>query len=120
MIDDEVPGTLSRSMQATLKTMICRVYAIGFMPDHVHVAVSIPPSLAIADVVGRLKGASSHAVNQEHPSTSFAWQAEYGVLSSGEKSLPDVVAYAENQKARHAESRLWNLAELADESGSRL
>jgi len=109
MIDDEVQGTL--------KTMNGRVYAIGFMPDHVHVAVSIPPSLAIADVVGRLKGASSHAVNQEHP---FAWQAEYGVLSSGEKSLPDVVAYAENQKARHAESRLWNLAELADESGSRL
>jgi hypothetical protein len=48
----------------------------------------------------RLKGASSHAVRAEFP--AFTWQTEYGALSFGDKALPDVTAYVENQAARHA------------------
>lgn len=38
----------------------CIPHAIGGMYDHLHIAISIPPKLAVATVVGQLKGASSH------------------------------------------------------------
>lgn len=40
------------------------VHAVGGIEDHVHVAVSIPPRIAVATYVGQLKGASSHSQNQ--------------------------------------------------------
>lgn len=96
------------------------VHAVTAMPDHVHLVVSIPPSTAVSVLISRVKGASSHVLR--HPpdgpgKESFAWQAEYGVLSFGEKALPDVVAYVENQRERHAAQRLWdNLEQVADPS----
>ena len=63
----------------------------------------------IGTFVGRLKGGSSHAVNEVLVrEATFAWQGEYGVVSFGEKNLPDVVAYIQNQRERHAAQRLWD------------
>ena len=39
------------------------VHAAGTMPDHVHVAASIPPALSVAEVVRRWKGSSSHLIS---------------------------------------------------------
>ena len=38
------------------------VIAIGGMPDHVHMLVRFPTTIAVSDFVRRLKGASSHLV----------------------------------------------------------
>jgi putative transposase len=40
------------------------VHEIGGIETHVHIAVTIPPTLAISDFIGQLKGGSSHDVNQ--------------------------------------------------------
>jgi REP-associated tyrosine transposase len=58
----------------------CIPHAIGGMPNHIHVAISIPPKLAVAILIGQLKGASSHHVNKRYADGSFLWQAEYGVV----------------------------------------
>ena len=42
----------------------CIPHAINGMPDHIHVVISIPPKLSIAKLIGQLKGASSHRVNE--------------------------------------------------------
>ncbi len=88
------------------------------MLAHVHLAASIPPRLAIADFVGRLKGAASYAPNgaQHGPNARFAWRAEYGILSFGVKALPDVVAYVRNQPARHAANDLRPALERATDT----
>jgi putative transposase len=104
---------IERSLTSTLDAMHCIRHAIGFMPDHVHVAVSIPPSLAVSDVVARLKGASARAVNLALPASRFAWQGDYGALSFGERSLHDVVAYVMNQKDRHESGKVWPSIETA-------
>ena len=65
--------------------------------------MAIPPKHAIADVVKRLKGASSHDLNLGDQIEQFAWQRGYGILSLGERQLPDAVAYVQNQKAHHAQ-----------------
>jgi putative transposase len=84
----------------------CIPHAINGMPDHIHVVVSIPPKLCIATLVGKLKGASSHHINQRYAGGAFLWQAEYGIFSFSEKSLSGVVAYVNNQKKHHADKTL--------------
>ncbi|HLO32221.1 MAG TPA: IS200/IS605 family transposase [Anaerolineales bacterium] len=84
----------------------CIPHAIGGMPEHTHIAISIPPKLCVATLIGQLKGASSHYINEKYAGGSFLWQAEYGVLSFSEKSLSRVVDYINNQKKHHAENTL--------------
>ncbi|MDP9362853.1 MAG: IS200/IS605 family transposase [Chloroflexota bacterium] len=120
LIDPAVEDAIERSFRAICEELGVRLFATGVVPDEVHLVVSIPPRLALADVVGRLKGASSFAVKgADHRSDGarFAWQGEYGALSFGEKSLPGVVAYVKNQTARHATNDLWpTLERFADQT----
>lgn len=89
----------------------CIPHAIGGMPDHIHVAISIPPKLSVATLIGRLKGASSHHINKSYCDGSFLWQAEYGVFSFSEKALSSIAGYINNQKKHHAENTLNILME---------
>ena len=85
------------------------VHAIGFMPEHVHLAISIPPKFAVTDFVFRAKGSSSRDVNLETTSASgqFRWQGEYGVMTFSERSLGSVRDYVENQPQRHTRNQIW-------------
>ena len=99
------------------------VYAINGWYDHIHLVVSIPPKHAVATVVKRLKGASSHDLNQSRAlDHAFAWQRGYGALTMGETQLPVAETYVTNQKAHHQEqtTNAWleHCAEL-DEGPSR-
>ncbi len=78
------------------------VYAINSWYDHLHLVASIPPKHAVAYVVKRLKGASSHDLNQAGGlDYQFAWQRGYGALSLGERQKPLAEEYVENQKQHH-------------------
>lgn len=78
------------------------VYAANGWTDHCHLVASIPPKHAVADVVKRLKGASSHYLSQvTRLDVDFQWQRGYGVFSLGESQLPKAIAYVENQKTHH-------------------
>ncbi len=122
-IDEATAALLQHSFRATCHDMHVVVHAIGTMPDHVHLAVSIPPTIAVTDVISRLKGSASHLVNKTMTRDNrFSWQAEYAVLSFGERHLQDVVDYVQNQPARHAERNLWSKLEPTDDlhsNGSR-
>src|ERR1044071_4731063 len=84
----------------------CFPHAIGGISDHVHVAISIPPKLAVATLISQLKGASSHHVNKTYTDGSFLWQAEYRAFTFSEKALPSIVNYINNQKKHHADNTL--------------
>jgi putative transposase len=79
------------------------VHEIGGIENHVHLAVSIPPTLTISEWIGGLKGGSSHDVNQEvgKRQKALQWQAGYGVVSFGTKDLEWVTAYIRNQREHH-------------------
>jgi putative transposase len=107
LIDEAREETIRRSIRATCEEHRALVHGIGVMPDHVHLSVSIPPRISASDFIQFVKGSSSHLINQIEAGQSenaFAWQAEYGVLSFGERSLEDVVAYVEHQREHHAEN----------------
>jgi REP element-mobilizing transposase RayT len=61
MIGDLELGIIGNSLKLTFVDLDVIPHAVGCMPDHIHVAVSIPPKVALSDLVRRMKGASSRA-----------------------------------------------------------
>jgi putative transposase len=90
--------------------MGCTVYAIGGMPDHVHLVVRMPGRLSPAALMKQVKGASSVLLNEVRPEFSerFDWQDGYGCLSIGQSrdELETVIAYVRRQKEHHANNDL--------------
>jgi putative transposase len=89
---------------------------VGGTETHVHVAVSIPPTLLVSEFVGRLKGGSSHEVNQVMGPGRLQWQNGYGVVSFGTRDLEWVKAYIRNQKQHHAVGRVFERLERITET----
>ena len=74
------------------------VYAINSWCDHIHLVVAIALKHAVAYVVKRLKGTSSHDLNHTaRLDYHFAWQRGYGALSLGERQRPIAEAYVANR-----------------------
>lgn len=108
-IDDARSAVLMEMIPGIAREEGALIHAIGTMPDHVQVAISIPPRVAIAQVVSRIKGSTSHRFgHDERADTWNGWQAEYGVISLTEKSLPRVVEYVRNQPQRHANNEIFS------------
>ena len=78
------------------------VHAINSMPDHIHIVVTLPPSLLLSRFVGEAKGVSSHLASRlTHNGDPFVWRPDYAVISVSEQNLPTVVRYVERQAEHH-------------------
>lgn len=87
-------------------------YEIGGTENHVHLAVSVPPTLLISDWIGKMKGASSHYINHQIANRRILeWQSGYGVVSFGTKDLTWVRKYIQNQKEHHVRGTAHNRLE---------
>ncbi len=75
---------------------------IGGVEDHVHLLAKLSPTLAISDVLRRIKSNSSKWIN-ERPDVirKFEWQSGYAAFSVSESQLPSVVGYIGNQAEHH-------------------
>jgi putative transposase len=84
-----------------------RVHALNGVPDHVHLACTLPVTLSIAAAMQQLKGSSSHFVNHlASTDQRFEWQEGYGALTFSKRDLPRIVAYIDRQKEHHAQGTL--------------
>jgi len=98
------------------------VHEIGGTETHVHLAVTIPPTLTISEWIGRLKGGTSHDVNQQVGKRQkvLQWQVGYGVVSFGTGDLEWVKAYIRNQRDHHAQGtvheRLERVTQFDDDA----
>jgi putative transposase len=89
--------------------------AIGGTDDHVHLAVTVPPTLLVSEWIGELKGASAHYLNHTLANRKvIEWQSGYGVVSFGTKAMPWVVRYVENQREHHAKRTTYERLERVE------
>jgi putative transposase len=117
LISAQIEPVLFRVVETKSTEMGCQVLAVNAVPDHIHVAVTIPPSIAIAQWMKRVKGASSYEINGLFPNTEarFRWQRGYGVLTFGAVKLQMVVDYIAHQKEHHASQQIEAYMERADD-----
>ena len=89
------------------------VHEVGGIETHVHLCVSVAPTLGISEFIGQLKGSSSHEVNKMLGGGGkvLEWQTGYGVVSFGTKNLEWVKDYVRNQRERHGGNRILDRLE---------
>jgi putative transposase len=98
------------------------VHEVGGTETHMHVCVTVPPTIMVSELIGQLKGGSAYEVNEKIGlrSKRLQWQTGYGVVSFGEKALPWVKAYVRDQQKHHASGtiheRLERIAGAAEGS----
>src|SRR5258706_43645 len=80
--------------QRVINTPGAFVHEIGGTATHVHLAITIVPTVHISELIGQLKGASSHETNKQCPGGKvLEWQAGYGVVSFGTRAMQWVRDY---------------------------
>ena len=89
------------------------VHDIGGIDDHVHLAVTIPPTLLVSDFVGQLKGGTAFEMNKKFGTRGKAleWQSGYGVVSFGTRDLQWVRNYIQHQREHHDDGKAHNRLE---------
>ena len=85
--------------------MAAELLEFGGENDHVHLMVTCPPKLAIANLVGKLKGKSAYILRKEFwPEIktklwgNHFWSPSYCVVSCGGAPLEIVREYVANQR----------------------
>jgi REP element-mobilizing transposase RayT len=85
------------------------------MFDHVHLLVRLPPTLAVSEFAGQLKGGTAYRVNRElQPKFKLRWQEGYGVVTLRKDELDKVARYIDNQEDHHRFSRLSEVLETTE------
>ena len=119
------PFTHRTIKQRLIHTAGVFLHEIGGTETHLHIALTVPPTLTISEFIGQLKGVSSHDVNEQFVLRGkvLQWQAGYGVVSFGTRDLDWVKQYIRNQRAHHASGkivdRLERITELEDPAPDR-
>jgi len=72
------------------------VHEIGGMPDHAHLLIQQPPTMALSDIVYKIKTGSSQWMG-----VKFAWQRGYGAFSVSASNIDTVVRYIRTQEKHH-------------------
>ena len=117
------PKMLDRTkeiIKETCEQMDVELLEFGGEDDHIHLMVCCPPKLAIARLVGKLKGKSSYFLRKEYWKdikhklwgTHF-WSPSYCVVSCGESPLQIVKQYVANQRKPAIEKNVNQSKKLA-------
>ena len=82
-----------------------KVLAVGGMPDHIHLFVSLSQEVVVADFVRKIKTNTSKMIHEIDVSyAGFAWQIGYGVFTVSASSVEIVKNYICNQSEPHKKS----------------
>ena len=68
----------------------------GGTSNHIHLLIALPPKVALATAVQKLKGSSSRWMGSR-----FSWQVGYGAFSVSPSQVPAVKKYIGNQEIHH-------------------
>jgi putative transposase len=114
LITPAIRNRIYPMMQRHAVNLGAEVIAIGGIEDHVHVLARFPSTLAIAELVQRMKGASSYLATQVMGEI-FRWQGSYGAFTVSQRGLDRIRAYVLNQEAHHRDGTTVAVLESTSE-----
>jgi REP element-mobilizing transposase RayT len=102
VFDETIRQSLHGYIAGVGRQSDCEVFRVGGPQDHVHIAIRIPRTVTIAELVEQLKISSSKWIKyQSERMAYFAWQRGYAAFSVSPGDLEVLVRYIENQQEHH-------------------
>jgi REP element-mobilizing transposase RayT len=86
-------------MAGTMRSLGSEPVIVNGVSDHVHILLTVPAALALADIMRVLKAKSSGWLRRTSP--SFAWQSGYAAFSVSESNAGHVKRYIAAQEEHH-------------------
>jgi putative transposase len=109
ILAEPVKSTLEHLFHAIAHQYDMEVLAVDVQPDHIHLFVSIPPALSVADAVKLLKGISARQLRlmfsqlRTRTRSDHLWAPSYYVGTAGHVSAETIRTYIESQEQHHAQ-----------------
>src|SRR5258708_7594029 len=102
LIDTDLESRLFPYFGGILRQLGGKLYTVNGVEDHVHILAELPPTIGVAEAVGKIKGSSTHWIHETFPDRSeFSWQRGYAAFSVSNSNVPIVARYIERQKTHH-------------------
>ena len=107
LITDIIQPKLYHAIGAECTALKVEILALGGVEDHVHVLVSLPATISLAQLLKQMKGATAHLMTHVvAPDQFFKWQGAYGAVSVSPDDIPAVCDYIKHQREHHAQQTL--------------
>ena len=103
LITGEMKSELYPYLGGLTKDLKGKSLAINGIEDHVHLLVSLPPTVSTSDAMQYIKANSSKWAGEKFDNR-FAWQIGYGAFSVSRSNVDTVVKYIKNQEEHHKTS----------------
>ena len=109
VLQEPVKTTLENLFHTIAQQHGMQVLAVDVQPDHVHLFVSMPPTISIANAVKLFKGISARQLRLMFPGlrkrtrSDRLWAPSYYVGTAGHVSAETIRKYIEDQEQHHAE-----------------
>ena len=104
VLEGAVGARLSELLPDYVRELGGEVLDLVVMPDHVHLFASFPPTLAISQIMYRLKRSTSHQLRKEFPHLKSRlpslWTRSYYVGTAGHVSAATIKRYIDEQKGQ--------------------
>jgi putative transposase len=107
VLHEPVKTTLENLFHAIAHEHGMELLAVDVQPDHIHLFVSIPPALSVADAVKLLKGISARQLRLMFPQlrkrtqSDRLWEPSYYMGTAGHVSADTIQKYIESQETHH-------------------
>ena len=102
LIEEGIRRSFFAYMGGIVRELGGKAFMVNGMSDHVHLLLSLPPTISVAHAMRVIKANSSRWIHKKRPGKrSFSWQDGYAVFTVSQSNLRRVFEYIENQEAHH-------------------
>ena len=105
VLQDNIDVTLKQILQEICDNYKYHIKALEVMPDHIHIFVDVPQTVAPCDIVRTLKSISAIELLKKYPQLKrfyarcgVLWSRRYFISTVGHISEATVAKYIEEQK----------------------
>jgi putative transposase len=100
LLDKQVWLKLRQDLQDKAKELNSIIHIANGYYDHIHMLVSLPPTLSVSTAIKHFKGFTSHAIPE------LFWQNGYYAFTIDQRAFETIFGYIKNQWAHHEKQSL--------------
>jgi len=102
LLTDELLPRVIQYIGGIIRQLKGQLLEGGGISDHVHLAVTIPPTSTVGDFVGTFKANSTNWIHKTFPGlATFSWQDGYAAFTVSPSAMARMKQYIRSQQEHH-------------------